>query len=374
MMTSLRNATSAMRFASTIRRFLNTNLHRNQDNMTVLIADAFSPAGMAELENLGMEVIYDKDLSGDSLKEAMATLQPDALVVRSTKVPKDTIDAAGPLLNLVLRAGAGYDNIDHAHAATKGTHVANCPGMNSHAVAELTLGLMLGVDRRLADGNTLLKDGKWSKSAFAKCRGMKGQTLGLCGFGNIGKLVLKRAQAFEMEVIVDNMFPEQGAEEEFNFRYVNRDELIASSDFLSFHLPATSETKGMINAELLGQMKDDAVLINTSRGGIMNEEDILAKLNACPNFWMGTDVFAQEPSSGKLGEFKNDLAQHPRVLGSHHIGASTLQSEAAIGWEVVRVLEKLMNTGLVDNCVNMEAITEHANANTSESVKNILNH
>lgn len=250
-MTSLRNATSAMRFASTTRRFLNTNLHRNQDNMTVLIADAFSPAGMAELENLGMECIYDKDLSGDSLKEAMSTLQPDALVVRSTKVPKDTIDAAGPLLNLVLRAGAGYDNIDHAHAATKGIHVANCPGMNSHAVAELALGLMLGVDRRLADGNTLLKDGKWSKSAFAKCRGMKGQTLGLCGFGNIGKLVLKRAQAFEMEVIVDNMFPEEGAEEEFNFRYVNRDELIASSDFLSFHLPATSETKGMINAELL---------------------------------------------------------------------------------------------------------------------------
>lgn len=250
-----------------------------------------------------MEVVYDKDLSGDSLKEAVSTLQPDAIVVRSTKVPKDTIDAAGPLLNLLLRAGAGFDNIDHAHAATKGIHVSNCPGMNSHAVAELALGLMLGVDRRIADGNTLLKEGKWNKSAFAKCRGIKGQTLGLCGFGNIGKLVLKRAKAFEMDVIVDNAYPEQGAEEEFGFRYVDRDELIASSDFLSFHLPANSETKGMINAELLNKMKDDAVLINTSRGGLMNEEDILAKLDSCPNFWMGTDVFAQEPSSGKLGEF-----------------------------------------------------------------------
>jgi phosphoglycerate dehydrogenase-like enzyme len=106
-----------------------------------------------------------------------------------------------------------------------------------------------------------------------------------------------------MDVIVDNAYPEQGAEEEFGFRYVDRDELIASSDFLSFHLPANSETKGMINAELLNKMKDDAVLINTSRGGLMNEEDILAKLDSCPNFWMGTDVFAQEPSSGKLGEF-----------------------------------------------------------------------
>ena len=219
--------------------------------MTVLIADAFSPAGIQELENLGMEVIYDKNLESAALKEAMSTLQPDALVVRSTKVPADCIDAAGPLLNIVLRAGAGFDNIDHAHAATKGIHVSNCPGMNSHAVAELALGLMLGIDRRIADGNTLLKDGKWNKSAFAKCRGMKGQTLGLVGFGNIGKLVLKRAQAFEMDVIVDNMFPEAGAEEEFNFKYVNREEVLANSDFLSFHLPATKDTKGMINTELL---------------------------------------------------------------------------------------------------------------------------
>ena len=227
MMTSLRNISKAMKIGSTASRSLNTNLHRNQNNMTVLIADAFSPAGLQELENLGMECVYDKDLTGDSLKEAMTTLQPDALVVRSTKVPADTIDAAGPLLNLVLRAGAGFDNIDHAHAATKGIHVSNCPGMNSHAVAELALGLMLGVDRRIADGNTLLKEGKWNKSAFAKCRGMKGQTLGLIGFGNIGKLVLKRAQAFEMDVIVDNVFPEIGADEEFNFRYVDREELIA---------------------------------------------------------------------------------------------------------------------------------------------------
>jgi D-3-phosphoglycerate dehydrogenase len=161
--------------------------------MTILIADAFSPAGLQELENLGMECVYDKDLSGDALTEAMASLQPDALVVRSTKVPQQSIDAAGPMLNLILRAGAGYDTIDHAHAASKGVHVSNCPGMNSHAVAELALGLMLGVDRRIADGNQLLKDGKWNKSAFAKCRGMKGQTLGLVGFGNIGKLVLKRA-------------------------------------------------------------------------------------------------------------------------------------------------------------------------------------
>merc|ERR1719199_881466 len=130
----------------------------------------------------------------------------------------------------------------------------------------------------------------------------------------------------------------------------------------------------MINAELLGKMKEDSVLINTSRGGLMNEEDILAKLEACPNFWMGTDVFAAEPSSGKLGEFKNTLAAHPRVLGSHHIGASTLQSETAIGWEAVRVLEKLMNTGVVDNCVNMTAIEAANAASTGKNMNNQMNH
>ena len=122
----------------------------------------------------------------------------------------------------------------------------------------------------------------------------------------------------------------------------------------------------MINSQLLSLMKDDAVLINTSRGGLMVEEDILAKLDSSPNFWMGTDVFVSEPSSGKLGKFENELAQHPRVLGSHHIGASTLQSETAIGWEAVRVLENMMNTGLVDNCVNMKAIEAAQNSMNQE--------
>ena len=106
----------------------------------------------------------------------------------------------------------------------------------------------------------------------------------------------------------------------------------------------------------------------------MNEDAILAKLEACPNFWMGTDVFQSEPSSGKLGPFENALAKHPRVLGSHHIGASTLQSETAIGWEAVRVLEKLMNTGVVDNCVNMQAMEAAAASNTGKSMNSQMNH
>ena len=130
-----------------------------------------------------------------------------------------------------------------------------------------------------------------------------------------------------MDLLVDNQFAVEGLDKELDFTYVDRSELLARSDFLSLHLPSNAHTKGMINRDFLSQMKDDAVLINTSRGGLMNEEALLEKLEACPNFWMGTDVFATEPAGGKKVPFENSLAKHPRVVGTHHIGASTVQSE-----------------------------------------------
>lgn len=198
-----------------------------------------------------MQVEYDKSLNGDSLVSALNELKPEVLVVRSTKVPAPAVDAASPNLSLVLRAGAGYDTIDWRYCSQRGVYVANCAGMNSHAVAELAMGLMLSVDRRIADGNSLLKNGFWHKGDFAKCRGLRGRSLGVIGFGNIGRLVAKRAQGFEMNILVDNMFEEPGLDKELDFTYVPRDELLARSDFLSLHAPANAATKGMINAEFL---------------------------------------------------------------------------------------------------------------------------
>lgn len=131
-----------------------------------------------------MDLIYDKGLDGATLKAAMEAEKPDVLVVRSTKVPAEIIDST-TTLQLIVRAGAGYDTIDFQHAAAKGIYVANCPGKNANAVAELAIGLILSIDRRMAEGNALLKSGKWNKGMFASCKGVRGRTLGLIGCGNI---------------------------------------------------------------------------------------------------------------------------------------------------------------------------------------------
>ena len=153
--------------------------------MKVLVADQFSPAGMDDMQASGIEVTYDAGLAGEALAAKLAEVQPDVLVVRSTKVPAEIVDAASSL-QLIVRAGAGYDTIDFNYCSTKGIYVANCPGKNANAVSELTLGLILMIDRRMAEGVNMLKSGAWNKGMFANCRGIKGRTIGLIGFGNIG--------------------------------------------------------------------------------------------------------------------------------------------------------------------------------------------
>lgn len=258
-----------------------------------------------------------------------------------------------------MRAGAGYDTIDFNYCSTKGIYVANCPGKNANAVSELAMGLILAIDRRSAEGINMLKQGQWNKGMFANCRGIKGRTIGLIGFGNISKLVCKAAKAFEMEVLVSTRTVHAGLDEQLGFTYVSQDELLARSDIVSIHTPSTPQTKGMVNEEFLGKMKADAMLINTSRGNVVNEEALLAKLEACPDFWVGTDVYNGEPTV-KAGEFQHPIAQHPRVYGTHHCGASTQQAEAAIGQEAVRVIKKFDSEGVCDkfNWVNAAHVSD----------------
>lgn len=324
--------------------------------MKVLVADQFSKDGMKELEANGMTVHYDAGLNGESLAKAMSEFQPNVLVVRSTKVTKEIIDA-DPKLMMVVRAGAGYDTIDVAHCASLGVYVTNCPGKNAHAVAELTMGLILSIDRRIAENVQLLKEGKWNKGAYANCTGIKGRTIGVVGLGSIGQLVIERAKAFEMNVIGYSRSLKTDLAKKLGFEVTdNLGHLLAKSDIVTFHVPGGKDTNDWINKDLLSQMKPDAVLINTSRGSIVNEDHLLAHLEEHKDFWFGTDVFKGEPA-GKDGAFDHPIAKHPRVYGTHHIGASTKQSESAIGDEAVRIIKKFAKTGAVDseNCVNKEA-------------------
>src|SRR5438034_5760 len=167
--------------------------------MRVLIADDFEQSGRDELASLGCEIRFEPKLKDEALAAAVAQWRPDVLVVRSTKVT-DAILSAGAL-KLVVRAGAGFNTIDVAAASRRGIYVSNCPGKNSIAVAELAFGLMLALDRAIADNVVALRAGKWNKSGFSNARGVFGRTLGLIGLGQIGREMLVRAKAFGLDVV-----------------------------------------------------------------------------------------------------------------------------------------------------------------------------
>ena len=210
------------------------------------------------------------------------------------------------------------------------------------------MGFILSIDRRIPEGVQLLREQKWNKGMFANCTGIKGRTLGLIGFGAIAQLVLERAKAFELNVLVHTRTQQPGLEKKLGFQYASSlEDLLKRSDIVSIHTPATAETKNMVNKDFLSHMKPDAILLNTSRGTVVNEEHLLAHLEANKNFWFGTDVFNGEPAGTKEVAFTHPVAQHPRVYGSHHIGASTKQSEAAIGEEAVRIIKKYSSQGVV---------------------------
>ena len=324
-------------------------------NMKVLIADLFSQSALDSLASGGIQVVYDHQLNGESLRSALIAENPQILVVRSTKVTADIISAS-PSLEFIIRAGAGVDNIDTQAASKHSIFVANCPGKNSIAVAELVMGHILSVDRRLAENYALLKQGKWNKGAFSESIGIKGRSLGIIGLGAIGKELAVRAKSFGMQILAVDPFVTQETAASLGITLLNSvDDLAPLSDIITFHVPSTPQTKGMINSSLISKCRENLVIINTSRGDIANEAEILNELNSRPGFWYACDVYLGEPAA-KECDFVHQLAQHPKVYGSHHIGASTKQAETAIGQEALRMILMYAKTSKVDagNLVNMQ--------------------
>ena len=324
--------------------------------MKVLVADKFEKSGLEALAAAGCEVFFQPDASGDSLVEAIRTSQAAVLVVRSTQVTAPMMDAGS--LSLIVRAGAGVNTIDVAAASKRGIYVSNCPGKNSVAVAELTMGLILALDRRIPANVSELKAGKWNKKEYSKAKGLMGQTLGLLGFGHIGREVAKRAKAFGMPVLVwtrrfsADAAARQAAQDELGIQVVSTpEELIAKSDIVSLHIALTSETKGFVNAALLAHAKPGASIINTARAEVMDYA-ALAEAVKAKNLRVGLDVFDNEPS-GATADFADALACHDSVYGTHHIGASTDQAQEAIAEETVRIIRTYKDTGKVPNVVNL---------------------
>jgi D-3-phosphoglycerate dehydrogenase / 2-oxoglutarate reductase len=334
--------------------------------MRVLVADKFEKSGIDGLVAAGCEVLNEPDLKDDALTEAIRSSGAEVLVVRSTKVTTPMLDAGR--LSLIVRAGAGYNTIDVAGASTRGIYVSNCPGKNAIAVAELAFALILALDRRVPDNVAELRAGKWNKKEYSKAQGLYGKTLGLLGIGSIGQEMIRRAAGFGLNVVLwsrryagqEGALSEQEARDlgiESASRAVKIElaptpgDVAQKADILSVHVALGPDTKGFVNADLLGRMKPGAMFINTARGEVVDHVALAAAVRE-KNIRVGLDVFGNEPST-PTGEFKDELVSLPGVYGTHHIGASTDQAQEAIAAETVRIIRTYKETGRVPNVVNL---------------------
>lgn len=319
--------------------------------MKVLIAEKFQPWGIEEIRKAGFDVEVNADVKEEGLPEAIARSGCDVLLVRGRKVAKAALEASEKL-GLVIRAGAGFNTIDIETAAARGIYVSNCPGKNAAAVAELTFGLILALDRRIMDAHADLKAGVWDKKLYSEARGLKGRTLGVIGMGQIGQLVAARALAFEMKVIAwSRSLSDQLAETCGVRRMASIQAVAAEADILSVHLAAALETKRCINAAVLGALKAGSTFINTARGEVVDYDALLNAIKT-RQIRVGLDVFEKEPAEGK-GAFKDRIVESGGIIcGTPHVGASTDQAQDDIAAESIRILKHFRATGAALNCVN----------------------
>jgi D-3-phosphoglycerate dehydrogenase len=321
----------------------------------VLVADKFEQSGVDGLRAAGCEVLYQPDLKDAALTDAIRGSGAEVLVVRGTVVNANALEAGK--LALVVRAGAGYNTIDVAAASRRGIFVSNCPGKNAIAVAELTFGLILTIDRRIPDNVAELRAGRWNKKEYSNARGLFGRTLGLLGYGSIGAEVARRAHGFGMPVIVwSRRLVAHSPDPELPFRIAaSPEELAAQSDVVSVHLALTTETRGFVGASILERMRPGSYFINTARGEVVDYE-ALGRVVRERGIRAGLDVYAAEPAAA-TGAFSDPLLALPNVYGTHHIGGSTDQAQEAIAAETVRIVTEYLTTGRVPNVVNLAAKT-----------------
>lgn len=300
--------------------------------MRLLICDPTAPEAIQAMREAGIEADVRDDITPQDLETVIADYE--AMVVRSrTKVRAPVIDKATNL-KLIVRGGVGLDNIDVDYAESKGIEVRNTPAASSNSVAELTIGYLLALVRQVPQVTASMKDGKWEKKAFSKGTELAGKTLGLVGFGRIGNLTAQKAAALGMEVLFHRRTPTEvpGATQ------VSLDELLARSDFISLHVPHTSETHYIIGAEAFEKMKDGVYVVNCGRGGTLDEAALYDAVVSGKVAGAALDVFEDEKE-----ERGRRLIELPQVIGSPHVGAGTAEARARVGEEVAQIAVEFAN-------------------------------
>ncbi len=321
--------------------------------MKILIADKLADNAINGLKALGAELNIEPDLKTRDLAKHLSGVE--ILIVRSTKVSKEVIENA-PDLALIIRAGAGVNTIDVETASTRGIHVANCPGRNKAAVAELAIGLMIAVDRNIVDATNDLRNGKWRKKLYGKGYGLKNRTLGIVGLGNIGSAVATRAKALKMNVIAysRSLTPEKAGKMGIGY-CSDLNEIAKKSDVVSLHIAATQQTKHLISTGFFEQMRDSAILINTSRGEIVDTQALKNAITT-KQLRVGLDVYENEPAGGENDFTDTGFAQ--QIVCTPHIGASTAEASEAIAAEVVKIAASYQQTGKPVNAINIRSKSE----------------
>ncbi len=294
--------------------------------MKLLVCDPTDPQAVEKMREAGIEVDVRDDITPEELEQTVADY--DALVVRSrTKVRAPLIDKASRL-KLIIRGGVGLDNIDVAYAESKGIEVRNTPAASSNSAAELTIGYLFALARRIPQAAASMKEGRWEKKAFSKGIELAGKTLGVIGLGRIGSLVAQKAHALGMEVLFYRRTPTRV---EYATQ-VSLDELLARSDFISLHVPHTPETHHLVDAQAIAKMKDGVYIINCGRGGTIDEQALYEAVRSGKVAGAALDVFEDEKE--EQGRRFRDL---PQVICSPHIGAGTVEATERVGAEVAQI-------------------------------------
>jgi len=303
--------------------------------ISVLIKDKVDQFLIEELKKRKILVRDNYNTPDTLLKEVK---ENEILIVRSaTKVTKEVIDAAAQtgILNLIIRAGVGMDNIDVDYAQSKGIMVANTPEASSAAVAELVLAHVLVLARKMVLANLGLREKKWVKK---QCKGIEisGKTLGIIGMGRIGQTLAQKANALGMEILYSDIMGPMDVEP--TWKFISVDELISQSDFISLHVPSNQDGKFLIGKSELKKMKKSAFLINTARGNLVDENALIEALDKGDIAGAGIDVYCHEPCENIK------LLQHERISATPHIGAATEEAQSRIGQQILQLIEEYRNS------------------------------
>jgi len=312
-------------------------------DIKVLVADDLSNAAVEIMTKAGLSVDVNTGLQPAQLAEIIGAYQ--GLAVRSaTKVTADIL-AKATNLKIVGRAGVGVDNIDVKTATEKKVQVINTPSGNAIAAGELAIAFMFALARKIPQATASMKKGEWEKKKFAGVE-ITGKTLGVLGFGNIGRQVAERAVGLRMKVLAYDPLIPAGASPPAGIEYAKFDDVVAKADFLTLHLPLTAETKNLFGTATLTKMKKGSYLINCARGGVVDEAALYEVLKAGHLGGAALDVFEKEPTPA-LPLFELD-----NVLLSPHIGASTKEAQSKVAVELAEVFVDFLKSGKVRNAVN----------------------